>query len=333
MKRKLFSIDTQLYKVTGVEKVMLDIHHAVRDDYEAKIVGTIPYKEVNKDHNIPYEEYIHFHNPFMFYNSIVIVHERQLLLFLGLLNFFLFQKIKIVYIHHNLLYNHVKSTILPKTIVAIADRGIENLTKVFKAPSKDIHKIYNCVQDVYSEPHHANNNETITLLFPGRINNQKQQTEIVKRLRGKLDRRIKILFAGDGPNLDELSELCKAESQFESLGFRSDVKQLMQKCDYVFLYSVHEGLPITLIEASMLGVPIICSDVGGNPEICHDGKNGWVLNDWDSLIRTLNSLPNVSTEDYRRMCDESRRIYEENFTFDIFKKKYLKLLQYICYNQ
>ena len=45
MKRKLFSIDTQLYKVTGVEKVMLDIHHAVRDDYEAKIVGTIQYRK------------------------------------------------------------------------------------------------------------------------------------------------------------------------------------------------------------------------------------------------------------------------------------------------
>lgn len=40
--RKIFSIDTQLYKVTGVEKVLLDIHHAVRNDYEAKIVGTIP---------------------------------------------------------------------------------------------------------------------------------------------------------------------------------------------------------------------------------------------------------------------------------------------------
>ena len=77
----------------------------------------------------------------------------------------------------------------------------------------------------------------------------------------------------------------------------------------------------------MLGVPIICSDVGGNPEICHDGKNGWVLNDWDALIKTLNNLPNVSLEDYRRMCNESRSIYEENFTFDIFKEKYLKLLK------
>ena len=327
MTRKLFSINTQLYKVTGVEKVMLDIHHAVKNEYDAKIVGTIPYKEVNKDHNIPYEEYIHFYNPFMFYKSIVIVHERRLLLFFRLLNFFLFQKIKIVYIHHNLFYDHVKLTILPKTIVAIADRGVENLMKVFNSPKEYIHKIYNCVQDEYVEPHNVKDNSKISLLLPGRINSQKQQVEIVKHLMGKLDRRIKIMFAGDGPYFEELKKQSNRDTQFEVLGFRSDVKELMKKCDYVFLYSLHEGLPITLIEATMLGVPIICSDVGGNPEICHHGKNGWVLKDWDSLISTLNSLPYVSKEDYRRMCEESRKIYEDNFTFEIFEDNYLKLLK------
>ena len=55
MKRKVFSIDTQLYKVTGVEKVMLDIHHAVKNDYVAQIVGTIPYKKVNKKHFISFQ--------------------------------------------------------------------------------------------------------------------------------------------------------------------------------------------------------------------------------------------------------------------------------------
>lgn len=328
MKKSLFSINTQLYKVTGVEKVMLDIHHAVKNAYDAKIVGTIPYTEVNKEHRILHEDYVRFHNPFMFYNSIVIVHERRLLLLFWILNVVFFQKIDIVYIHHNLFYNHIKTTILPKTIVAIADKGIENLTKVFKARKENIHKIYNCVKDEYSTPHHAdvNDHDTITLLLPGRINSIKQQVEIVRQLTGKLDKRIKIMFAGDGPCLEKLKSESNGNTQFEVLGFRSDVKALMKKCDYVFLYSVHEGLPITLIEAVMLGVPIICSDVGGNPEICHHGKNGWVLNDWDSLISTINNLPNISKEDYKRMCEESRKIYEENFTFGMFKNKYLKLL-------
>lgn len=326
---RVYSLDTQLDKVTGVEKVMLDIHHAVKDEYDARIVGTIPFDNIRKEHHIQQDEYIKFINPFMFSNSIVFVHERKLLILLWLLNHLFFQKIKIVYVHHNLFYDHLKTTILPKTVVAIADMGIENLTNNFKAPINNIHKIYNCVKDKYYAPHRDTNKNIITLLLPGRINDQKQQVEIVKQLKGKIDRRIKLRFAGDGAKLEELKELCGEDLQFEVLGFRSDVYELMEKADYVLLFSLHEGLPITLIEASMLGIPIICSNVGGNSEICHHEENGWVLNDWEELIEKLNNLPNVSYDEYRRMCNESRKIYEENFTFETFKKNYLNLLKEI----
>lgn len=326
MRKKVFSINTQLYKVTGVEKVMIDIHHAIKGVYDAKIVGSIPYEKVNMDHHIPPSEYVCFHNPFMFYNSIVIVHERRLLMLLWFLNNFLFQRIKVVYVHHNLFYNHVRTTMLPNTIVAIADRGIENLVEVFKVPREHIHKIYNCVRDEYVLPHRDYNRNLIRLLLPGRINNQKQQTEIVKHLRGKLGKHVKIMFAGDGPQLEDLRIQCKGDSQFEVLGYRSDIHKLMQECDYVFLFSVHEGLPITLIEAAMLGVPIICSNVGGNPEICHNGENGWVVDDWNQLIEVINILPEISSVEYRQMCSESRKIYEENFIFETFKQNYLRLL-------
>ena len=324
--KKIFSIDFQLYKVTGVEKVMLDIHHAVQGGYKAKIVGNIPFDKVRPEHNIQKEEYVQFKNLFMFRNSIVFVHERRLLILFWILNHVLFQNVKIVYVHHNLFYDHKFTTILPKTIVAIAERGIENLTQFFGAPLCNIHKIYNCVADEYKEPHCLMNRDIITLLLPGRINNQKQQLEIVRQLTGKLDTQIKILFAGDGPQLSELLEICKDKNEFEVLGFRDDVKELMRISDFVLLYSVHEGLPITLIEATMIGMPIICNDVGGNTEICHDRENGWVVNDWDELIRVINNLPNVSNEQYNQMCRNSREIYNDNFTFDVFKQKYLTLL-------
>lgn len=324
--KRVYSIDFQLYKVTGVEKVMLDIHHAVKGEYDAKIVGNIPYDEVRPEHNIRKKEYVQKNSWFMFRNSIVIVHERRLLWVFWVLNHLFFQRIKIVYIHHNVFHNHKLTTILPKTNVAISDSGIENLTQFFGAPQSHIHKIYNCVADEYDGPHAPMHHDTITLLLPGRINEQKQQLEIVRQLSGRLDPRIRILFAGDGPMLVDLKTLCKEKMSFEVLGFRNDVKELLKKSDFMFLFSVHEGLPITLIEATMVGMPIICNGVGGNSEICHNGENGWVVNDWDELIKTLNGLPDISEELYQQMCRRSRKIYNENFTFEMFKHNYLNLL-------
>lgn len=323
--KKIYSIDFQLYKVTGVEKVMLDVHRAVHEDYDAKIVGNIPYKKIRKEHGIIEDDYIKFKNPFMFRNSIVVVHERRLLILFWLLNHFFFQHIRIVYVHHNIFNTHKLTTILPKTIVAIADMGIENLTDFFGAPIGNIHKIHNCVSDEYTVPHRQLQRDRINLLLPGRINSQKQQLEIVHRLSGKLDPRIVISFVGDGPHLEELKQLCKGNINFQVLGFRSDIKKLMSDSDFVLLYSVHEGLPITLIEATMLGIPIICSNVGGNAEICFNGQNGWVVNDWDELVNTINNLLNISDKQYANMCKESRNIYEERFTFELFKEKYLRL--------
>ena len=100
----------------------------------------------------------------------------------------------------------------------------------------------------------------------------------------------------------------------------------MQKCDYMLLFSKHEGLPITLIEAAMCGLPIVCNDVGGNTEIAVDGKNAFVVNDWESLAATLNRLSETSSARYGEMSEASRTIYEEHYTFDTFKKAYLALL-------
>ena len=110
------------------------------------------------------------------------------------------------------------------------------------------------------------------------------------------------------------------------MGYVSDIPSLMQKCDYMLLFSKHEGLPITLIEAAMCGLPIVCNDVGGNTEIAVDGKNAFVVNDWEDLIATINRLAETNSKRYGEMSEASRKIYEEHYTFDTFKKNYLALL-------
>lgn len=325
-KRKVYSFNSELFKITGVQKVVMDVHHAVKDDYDAKIVGTIPFEKLHKDLDIRRNEYVKLLNPLIFRNSIVIVHERKFLILFWLLNKLFFQNIKIVYIHHNMLFGHKLTTKLPEHIVAISDAGIKNLTEYFGVPRGHITKIYNCVRDIHPEPHSVPSAGKITLLLPARINDVKQQVEIVKHLKDKLSHDIKILFAGVGPNYDELQKLCEGDERFECLGFRSDVYDLLHKCDYMLLYSKVEGLPITLIEADMMGTPVVCNDVGGNTEIVHDGENGFIVNTWDELVNQLNSLTNISQDDYKRMSEHGRQKYEQNFTFEKFKANYLRLL-------
>ena len=136
---KVYSFNSELHRVTGVQKVLMDIHHAICEEYNAKVVGTLAYDKVNADLNIKKSEYVHLRNPFMFYNSIVILHERKFLMFFWILNHFLFQKIKLVYIHHNIFDNKAWMCPMPKHIVAISNKGIENL--IFNNVKNNIAKL------------------------------------------------------------------------------------------------------------------------------------------------------------------------------------------------
>lgn len=329
MKRKVYSFNSELFKVTGVQKVLMDVHHAVMDEYDAKIVGTVPFEKVHKDLDIRKGEYVKFNNPFMFRNSIVILHERKFLAFFWFLNHVLFQNIKLVYIHHNVFSNHRRMSIMPKTVVAISDEGVRNLHEFFGVPMENIHKIYNCVKDIHPKPHKVYDGGIVKILYPARINGQKRQLEVVEHLKGKLSDKVKILFAGGGPNIDALKEATAGDKHFECLGYRSDIYDLLQECDYMMLFSGHEGLPITLIEATMMGCPIICNNVGGNAEIVENEKNGFVLDkdDWDGLQRRLNILPNIPEGEYEQMSEECKIKYQKSFTFEIFQSAYLNIIK------
>lgn len=327
-KQKVFQFNTELYKVTGIQRVLLDIHEALKGDFDAKIVGTIPYGKVNGNLEISEGDYLRLRNPFMFRNSIVIIHERRSLPLMWLLGHIPGWNLKCVYVHHNELYGNKRLSLFPKNIIAISDAGIKNLTEYFGVPQSNITKIHNCVRETTPcQPRTRKfNPDDITILYPARINSVKRQVEIVKRLKGKLDQRVKILFAGTGPQYEELEKLCKDSTQFYALGFRNDIPELMQNCDFMMLFSKHEGLPISLIEAAKTGLPVICNNAGGNTEIIKEGVNGIIVNDWESLTNVLNHLPEMEQSNMDRMAREGKKRYKNNFNFSIFKRRYCDLI-------
>lgn len=89
--------------------------------------------------------------------------------------------------------------------------------------------------------------------------------------------RFSLQIAGEGPLKHELLRQIEREGLSEKvflLGNREDIPDLLNKSDVFVLSSDWEGLPISLLEAMMTGLPVIVTDVGGCRdvvELCNAG--------------------------------------------------------------
>ena len=61
------------------------------------------------------------------------------------------------------------------------------------------------------------------------------------------------------------------------LGEIQDVHEILQALDVFVLSSLNEGLSVTLLEAMSVGLPIVATNVGGNPEVVEEGVSGFLV--------------------------------------------------------
>jgi glycosyltransferase involved in cell wall biosynthesis len=88
---------------------------------------------------------------------------------------------------------------------------------------------------------------------------------------------VRFATAGQGPLEAQIRELQRRSGlgdRFALLGYRDDATRLIAAADLFVLASHHEGLPVTVMEALTLGVPVVAPAVGGLPEVVTSGSNG-----------------------------------------------------------
>ena len=116
--------------------------------------------------------------------------------------------------------------------------------------------------------------------------------------------RARFVIAGDGPLREALERQAAGLGFGERLlflGHRSDMPRVISMFDLYVLPSLWEGLPLALLEALAMGKPVVCTRVGGNPEVIVDGENGWVVPPKDSnalsqaMLRVLRDPVFVAT--------------------------------------
>ena len=89
------------------------------------------------------------------------------------------------------------------------------------------------------------------------------------------DFRLKIV--GDGrerSHLEQLTRDLQLKKNVDFLGECSDVPQKLAEAGFFVSASRTEGISLTLLEAMAVGLPIVATSVGGNPEIVQRGMTG-----------------------------------------------------------
>ncbi|MGH9447951.1 MAG: glycosyltransferase, partial [Terriglobia bacterium] len=92
------------------------------------------------------------------------------------------------------------------------------------------------------------------------------------------------VIAGDGSEKERLQHAvvnAGVEDRFIFLGHRDDIYDVLRAFDIFVLCSGHEGLPIVLLEALHLGVPVVARRVGGIPEVVQHAVSGLLVDSAD----------------------------------------------------
>ncbi len=147
----------------------------------------------------------------------------------------------------------------------------------------------------------ADSREGFQLVTVARLHPNKGHVHALRALARGRDEGLDIHYrvAGTGPHREVLQGQIRElglEGCVELLGGlgQSEVLALLQGADALVLPSVGlgEAAPVSLMEAMAVGLPAICSRIGGTPDMIDDGVDGILVEqgDEDGLLRALRRL-------------------------------------------
>jgi L-malate glycosyltransferase len=128
----------------------------------------------------------------------------------------------------------------------------------------------------------------------------------------------KFVIAGEGgeeQTLRRLTHDLQLDDQVLFLGHRDDVFDVLRAMDVLVFCSDHEGLPMALLEALYLGVPIVARPVGGIAEVIQNGVSGVFVDSSDPRALAEACVNVLRDADGRkRMAEAGIRLVSTKFT-------------------
>lgn len=133
------------------------------------------------------------------------------------------------------------------------------------------------------------------------------------------NKKLRFIIIGDGPERQsietEFRQHCGKRAVFLGNKTHDEIVDYYSAADFSILPSLMEATSISGLEAMASNLPLVGTEVGGIPELIHNGVNGYLCQPADhaDLAEKINALLGQDLEKFGEM---SRRMVEENFDWE-----------------
>ncbi len=256
-----------------------------------------------------------------------IVHTHLEIVTFNICMALLFESVKIIETIHNEKISHGKlhryflNNKLCK-IVSIANKVTESINKELRCKNNKVIQIYNGIElDKFECQRTFEEKNEIKMVAIGRLTKQKNHKfllESFKLLLEKLEienKQLPILRVyGQGELKEELLNFINENKikNVKLMGITNEVNEVLKQSDVYIMSSIFEGFSISLIEAMVSGIAVICTDVGGNKEII--GNEAGILVENNNINQMVEALYNSLDRNVRQKlyikCLERKKMFD-----------------------
>jgi glycosyltransferase involved in cell wall biosynthesis len=139
---------------------------------------------------------------------------------------------------------------------------------------------------------------------------------------------IRFKLAGDGPERSRLEKLIAArglDHSFKLCGNLENMGDFYPSIDVYLNTSMHEGIPMSCLEAMAHGLPVIAPLVGGIDEIIEDGVEGFLVTSRNPEEFAERCLLLQDSKLRQRMGQAARNRIQSVFTAEYMAQQYYQL--------
>jgi glycosyltransferase EpsD len=214
-------------------------------------------------------------------------------------------------------YNFAKKKMNAKNIEYVPGVGIDNNKFNFDMAEKEKYELRKSL---------GLSKDDYVIIYPAELSKRKNQEMLINVLLKlvKEDSRFHLLLPGKDSMNNYYQDIVKEnnlDNNVHFLGYRSDIAKLLKISDLAVSSARQEGLPVNIMEAQILNLPLVITSCRGNRDLVRNGVNGYVveIDDVDDMFEKImkirgNKIQSSLSKEYHleNVMEVMKKIYKNN---------------------